>query len=421
MYLKILIASVITGLISGFFIVFYSLSITFLTYFFFSGNPIETAKNLPIWYLYTLPTVAILIVNYIISKDENVREYGLNEITDSIIENRLVFRLKTLFLKIVASTISLSSGFSVGTEGPSATIGAMVAYHIHRWFKLPKMLIKMMISVGASSGIAAIFVSPVTGIAFAVEMIAHQFVKKYISYLILSAILAFVVSVSFLEPIFFLHTQGKTFEWRHIFAYLIFIPYITFFIYLYLFFKKRFFSFINLEIVKSISIKYKNYIFALIGGLSVGTILTLEPRAAFSGHELVLYLINSQHKIALSVIFLILFLRIISTTLAIYSNAVGGIFLPLMSIGALAGYGFGEIISNYSYLNIEPFYFAAIGSSVFMGVIMKLPLTAVILSLETTFDYNVVVATAIIVILVEYLSDLIFNIKRRDVIKKEKS
>ncbi len=418
MYSKLLIASILTGIISGFFIVFYSLSITFLKYLFFAGNPIDTAKTLPIWYLYFLPTISILIVNYIISKDKNVREYGLNEITDSIIENKLVFKLKTLFLKIIASALSLSTGFSVGTEGPSATIGAMVAYHIHKWFKLPKMLIKMMISVGASSGIAAIFVSPVTGISFAVEMIAHQFVKKYISYLILSAFLAFVVAVIYLEPIFFLHTKGKTFEWHHILAYLTFIPYITMFIYLYLFLKQRFFNFINLEIIKNISINYKNYIFAIIGGLSVGTILYLEPRAAFSGHELVLSLINSQHNISLSLIYMILVLRILSTTLAIYSNAVGGIFLPLMSIGALAGYGFGEMIILYTHIDIEPFYFAAIGGAVFMGVIMKLPLTAVILSLETTFDYNVVVATAIIVIFVEYLSEIIFTIKRRDVVKK---
>jgi len=113
-------------------------------------------------------------------------------------------------------------------------------------------------------------------------------------------------------------------------------------------------------------------------------------------------------------------LRIIGTTVAIYSNAVGGIFLPLMSIGALIGYAFAEVFSAVHF-PVEPFYFAAIGAAVFMGVLMKLPLTAVILAMETTFDYNVVIATGISVVLVEYFSNLYFHIRRRNATKAYKS
>jgi len=56
-------------------------------------------------------------------------------------------------------------------------------------------------------------------------------------------------------------------------------------------------------------------------------------------------------------------------------------------------------------------------ATVFMGVIMKLPLTAVVLARETTFDYNVVIGTGVSVLLVEYLSQLYFTIKRRNVRK----
>jgi len=366
-----------------------------------------------------LPTVAIFIVNYIVSKDTNVKEYGLNEVADSIIENKMTLTLKTLFLKIFASALSLASGFTVGTEGPSASIGAMVSYHIHKWFKLPSMLVKMMISIGASSGIAAIFVTPVTGIAFAIEIIAYQFIKQYIGYVILASFVAFSVGIYFLEPIVFLHSQGRAFDFHLLLANILFLPYITSFIYLYLFLKKRVLLFVDAEVIKNFS-KYRNHLFALIGGSVIGTILLLEPQAAFSGHVLVLSLINSDTVIPLSVIFTILFLRIIGTTVAIYANAVGGIFLPLMSIGALVGYGYAELLVTYVHYGVEPFFFAAVGASVFMGVIMKLPLTAVVLALETTFDYNVVIATGVSVVLVEYLSQIYFNIQRRNVTKVDK-
>ncbi len=419
MILKLITVTILTGLISGFFITIYELLINFVTHLVFMGDPLKTVATLPTWYLYALPTFAIFIVNYLVSKDGNIREYGVNEIADSILENKMILKLKTLFLKIIASTLSLSTGFMVGTEGPSAGIGAMIAYHLHKLFKLPSMLIKMMISVGASSGIAAIFVSPLTGITFAIEHIAYQFIKQYIGYLILASVIAFALSVQFLEPIVFRHSAGRSFNSEYIVVNLMFIPFVTFFIYFYLFFKKKLLYFIDLEIFKSL-FKYRNHIFALIGGSVVGTILLIEPHAAFSGKSIVMNLINQETHISLWLIFMIIVLRIIGTTVSIYANAVGGLFLPLMSIGALVGYGFGELVTLFLNISIEPFYFAAIGASVFMGVIMKLPLTAVVLAVETTFDYNVVVATGVSVVLVEYLVSFYFNIKKQYVTKADK-
>jgi len=281
------------------------------------------------------------------------------------------------------------------------------------------MLIKMMISIGASSGIAAIFVSPVTGIAFAIEIIAYQFIKQYIGYVILASFVAFSVGIYYLDPIVFLHSQGRIFNFNQLKINALFIPFITLFVYLYLFMKKRLLSFVGFEIDKNFS-KYRNHFFALIGGGVIGTILLLEPQAAFSGHTLILNLINSDKMIPLTVIFSIVFLRIVGTTVAIYANAVGGVFLPLMTIGALVGYGYAELLLKYTSMGAEPFYFAAVGAAVFMGVTMKLPLTAVIMALETTFDYNVVIATGVSVVLVEYFSQLYFTIQRRNVTKVDR-
>ena len=415
---KLIIATILTGLITGIFITFYELLIVFLTYFIFMGNPLKTVSTLPIWYLYLVPTLAIFFVNYLSSKDANIREYGVSEIAESVSENRMVLKLKTLFLKILASALSLSSGFMVGTEGPSASIGAMIAYQIHKLFKLPIILTKMMISVGASAGISAIFVSPMTGISFAVENIAYQFIKQYITYLILASVIAFAITANYLDAITFVRSAGRLMDNDYIISNLFFIPFITAFIYLYLFMKQKVLHFIDIELFKKFH-NYRNHIFALLGGSVIGTIFLLEPQAAFSGKEIVVSLMNQENHISIFIIFIIIFLRIIGTTVAIYANAVGGVFLPLMSIGALIGYGFGEMMSFFMF-PVEPFYFAAIGASIFMGVIMKLPLTAVVLSLETTFDYNVVIASGISVVLVEYFSNICFTIKKNYVNKADK-
>jgi len=418
MIAKLIIATLLTGVISGFFITFYEILINFTTRLLFMGDPFETIPVLPAWYLYLIPTVAIFLVNYMISKDNYIREYGLTEIADSVSQNKLIINVKTLLLKIIASTLSISSGYAVGTEGPSAGMGAMVAYQIHRLFNLPTMLVKMMISVGASSGIAAIFVSPLTGIVFSIENIAYQFIKQYIGYVILSSVIAFSISVKFLDSISFHSSLGKEFDYYYVMPILIFIPFITIFVYLYLFMKKRLLHIIDLEIFKKFR-TMRNMVFSLIGGSVIGTILLIEPHAGFSGKEIVMHLINNKEPISVYFIFLIIILRIVGTTVSLYANAVGGLFLPLMSIGALVGYGYGEIITFYSHFPFEPFFFAAVGSAVFMGVVMKLPLTAVVLALELTFDYNILVATGVSVVLVGYLTSLQFDIRRKYVTQTE--
>jgi CIC family chloride channel protein len=416
---KLIIASLLTGIISGFFITVYELLIELLTHIIFMGDPFKTIPTLPIWYLYLAPTIAIFIVNYFISQDKYIREYGVNEIAESISENRMILTVKTLFFKIISSALSISSGFAVGTEGPSAGIGAMVAYQIHKLFKLPTMLIKMMISVGASSGVAAIFVSPITGMAFAIENIAYQFIKQYVGYLILGSVISFSIAAKFLDSISFHSSLGKVIDYHYIVPILLFIPFITAFVYLYLFLKKKLLHLIDLEVFKNFH-AYRNFIFSLIGGSVVGTILLIEPHAAFSGKAMVIHLINYENHIPILFIFMVIILRIIGTTVSIYANAVGGVFLPLMSIGALVGYSYGELITQIHHLPLEPFFFAAVGAAVFMGVLMKLPLTAVVLALETTFDYNVMVATGVSVVLVSYFSNLYFDIRKKYVTKADK-
>jgi len=416
---KLVIASILTGIISGFFIILYEFLVIFMSHLFFLGDPLKTIPTLPIWYVYAVPTVAIFVVNYITTKDKDVKEYAISEIAESISKNEMTLKVKTLFLKIIASALSLGSGFFVGTEGPSAGIGAMIAYHIHRLFKLPPMLIKMMISVGASSGVAAIFVSPITGIAFAIENIAYQFIKQYVGYLILGSVISFSITAKFLDSISFHNSLGKAIDYHYIVPILLFIPFITAFVYLYLFLKKKLLHLIDLEVFKNFH-AYRNFIFSLIGGSVVGTILLIEPHAAFSGKAMVIHLINYENHIPFLFIFMVIILRIIGTTVSIYANAVGGVFLPLMSIGALVGYGYGELITQIHHLPLEPFFFAAVGAAVFMGVLMKLPLTAVVLALETTFDYNVMVATGVSVVMVSYLSNLYFDIRKKYVTKADK-
>jgi CIC family chloride channel protein len=409
--LRILGLSLVVGLSSGLAISLYVLLTQGLTHLFYGPDPLVDTRDLPLWYLYLVPTAAILLVHRLIAIDPSVREYGVAEIAQAVQENRYTITVKGLFLKIIASVLSLASGFNVGNEGPSAAIGAMIAYRFNRLFDLPRQLVTLIISLGASSGIAAVFVSPVTGITFALENIAYEFLNRRMGPIILGASLAFGVAYLFLKPLVFHYSIGRHFDYNYLIGSLIFIPVILTFLFLYLALKKWLLFFLDRSIASRLG-KYRDLFFALLGGATVGTLLWQAPIAAFSGHEMVAALINGTIPISLKLLLLVIFLRILGTALAIYANAVGGLFLPLMSIGALIGYGYGEALQFYAGIPVHSYAFAAIGASVFMGVVMRLPLTAVVLALEITYDYNIIVPTAVTVVLTGFLMDRIFHLRK---------
>ena len=406
-----LIVSFLTGLITGGLVTLFLYLCEIFTNFIFKGNPWETIENLPKIYVILIPIIAILFVNLIIYFDKSVKVYGVVQIADIVQKNEDFITLKSLILKLLASVISISSGFAVGTEGPSAEIGAMVAVQLEKFFSIPEKFLKVIISVGASSGIAAVFVSPITGIVFAIESIAYEFFQNYIIFIMVGAFSAFSISVMFFPAIGFLSPSGRFLNYDYIWLMAFFIPFMTFLIYFYLTLQDKILLIFKFKIFEKFG-RFSQLIFALTGGLFIGIILLIDPRAAFTGHNIVEILFNEFQNIPFKIIILILFLRIFATTISNYSNAIGGMFLPLMSIGALGGYGFGEAVQALHLVQIQPYYFAAIGAAVFMGVLMKLPFTAVVLALEITNDYNVVLATGFGVGVIMYITKLKFNLKK---------
>ncbi|WP_236587007.1 hypothetical protein [Nitratiruptor sp. YY09-18] len=64
--------------------------------------------HLPIWYLYLVPTLTILFVNNLISKDPSNKEYGVEEIATAVEQNRFTMSIKSIFLKVLASSLSIA-------------------------------------------------------------------------------------------------------------------------------------------------------------------------------------------------------------------------------------------------------------------------------------------------------------------------
>jgi len=408
---KLFLLSALTGALTGLSIAFYVLLTKSVSYLLFLGEPLKSIPKLPYLYVVFVTTSSILIVNLMILYNERAREYGVREIARALQEGRLTFSLGDLALKIVASALSIGSGFAVGNEGPSAAIGTMIAYKLNSVFKLPRELLKVVISVGASSGIAAVFVSPITGALFALETVAYTVLKEFVGFTLLGSFTAFLVSLYFLEPIVFSYSIGKRIDPDYVLSILLFIPAILSALYAYLALRDRLLGYLSSFASEKLTRAQRAILVSLVGGVTVGTLLKVSPYAGFSGHEVVFALINSSAHFPLATLLSLALLRIVANAVSLYANAVGGLFVTLMSIGALVGYAFGEILKLFNF-SVEPFYFAAIGGAVFVGVVMRIPLTAVVLALEITYDYNVVVPTGLIVAVASLATSAVFELRK---------
>ena len=103
-----------------------------------------------------------------------------------------------LWKKFIGGVLSVGAGLFLGREGPSIQLGAAIGQGAGQLFRSPSSEEKILISSGASSGLAAAFNAPIAGLLFVLEEIHHSFSPLVWLTSFASAITANFVSLYFL-------------------------------------------------------------------------------------------------------------------------------------------------------------------------------------------------------------------------------
>jgi len=406
--LKVLVHSVFIGITVGFAIVIYLKLTHFFMHIFFFGDPFKTIKKIPFYILIFPPIVGAIIVSFLKITNENIKEYGVVRVARILEEGKLIIGIKDVILKIFASAISIGSGFAVGNEGPSAEVGAILAFYLSKLVKIPVTLMRTVIAAGASAGIAAVFISPFTGFVFGLELIVKELSLTNSFIMVLSAVFGFAIASHFFHGDIFPFIFQRTISFQDILYSVFMVPLVVIASLIFLRVKDS----INLQIFYpiekkvekimkkyGISGKYKIFVRAILAGFFTACLLKLTPYAGFSGHILIEKLIYENQEFAFRLALLILLARILSTSLALGWGAVGGLFMPILSIGALLGYLYALVLKDFlPDIYLPNSYFAAIGAAAFLGSILNVPTTAIVLSFELTLNFSVIVPAAVVTI-----------------------
>lgn len=368
-----------------------------------------------------LPVLGGLIVAFIVVKyAPEAKGHGVPEVMEAYALHAGKIRFRVPLLKSLASAICIGSGGSCGREGPIAQIGAGAGSVLATALNLDKRERKTLLVCGLSSGIAATFNAPLGGALFGIEVLAGGIIGFSILPVILASVVATALAdfilgsyVSFQAPLF---NMGTPLE-------LIF--YLVLGIILGLTSVAWTRGFYSIEDLLE-RIRTSKYVLPAIGGLLTG-ILALgttyfEGIFAYSGE----FLTNQPYyppimgvgyafidatllgNVALGALLIFGVLKIFATSFTLGSGGSGGVFAPTLFIGAAFGGAFGIFFSVLVPWAVpQPMAFALVGMAALFAGSGRAPVTCIVMLMEMTADYSLILPLMIAVSTSYLVSSLI--------------
>jgi len=310
---------------------------------------------------------------------------------------------RVLVVKLASGVIAIGSGLALGREGPSVHMGGAVGDGIARGLKLSPQDRLTLTAAGAGAGLAAAFNAPLSGLVFVLEEVQRDFRPAVFGAAFLAAATADVVSrfVSGQLPVFTVPnypmpplTALPAFAVLGLIAGMLGVM-----------FNRGLLATMNLfDRVE----RGKFAIGAIVGAMT-GLVAWFSPIAVGGGHSLAENALTGT--VGLGAVPLVFLLRFGLTVSSYGTGTAGGIFAPLLGLGALLGLGIGRIAHEFMpYIVVEPGVFSVVGMAAYFTAIVRAPLTGVLLITEMTGSYEqmlpLLVSSFCAYAVAEYLRDV---------------
>jgi len=289
---------------------------------------------------------------------------------------------RVLPTKFIAGVLALGGGLALGREGPTVQMGGATGNAIAAWLKSPPREQRTLIASGAGAGLAAAFNAPLSGLTFVLEEVQRDFHPTVFAAAFVASVIADIVArlLSGPEPVFAIPKYPT--------PPLTALPFIALLGVaaglLGVAFNRSLTGTLNLFA------RYRGKstlaIAALVGALA-GVAGWFSPLAIGSGHALAETALAG--RIALTAIPLWFAVRFCLTIGSYGTGAAGGIFAPLLVLGALLGLATGQIVHTFAPDAVpEPAVFAVVGMAAYFTAIVRAPLTGIVLIIEMTGNYE---------------------------------
>lgn len=341
--------------------------------------------------------ISLLFVKYIVK--DNIG-HGVTKVLLAVSKNESKIKPHNMWSSMLASSVTIGFGGSVGAEAPIVYTGAAIGSNVARYMGLSYKNMTILLGCGAAGAVAGIFKAPLAGVLFTLEILLFNISMSSILPLLLSTISATVISYIFMgdQPAF--ECTISEFTMHNIPFYLI--------LGLFCAACSVYFTRMTLWLedkIKSISRPFVRWALAAFG---LGLLIFLFPPLYGEGYEDLHVLLNGgmidmegetvlaffmRREWTIPVFFLlVLVLKVFSMSFTNAGGGVGGTFGPTLFIGAIAGFFLSRTINLIGGGGVVPEQnFVLVGMAGLMAGVMQAPMTAIFLIADMTGGYELLI------------------------------
>ena len=337
------------------------------------------------WYLKVwVPAAGGLVVGplvYFFARE--AKGHGVPEVMEAVALKGGVIRKRVVFVKTLASAISIGTGGSVGREGPIVQIGSAIGSTLGQLLKVSQERMRTLVGCGAAAGIAATFNAPIAGSMFALEVVLGEFGLATFSPIVISSVAATAVSRAFLGdiPAFIVPAYELVSAWEFPLYFVLglfcAVTGVTFTKVLY-----------RIEDLFD-DFKFPEYLKAIIGGMILGAGGLFFPQILGVGYGAIDLAL--MQKMALWLFLVLAVVKILATSITNGSGGSGGMFAPSLFLGAMAGGLFGVVVHQLCpTLTASSGAYSLVGMGAVVSATTHGPLTAILILFEMTGNYKII-------------------------------
>jgi CIC family chloride channel protein len=381
-----LVWSVVVGVAGAFATIAFREGISLLQEAFVgrSGSFVEMARSLPWTTRIWLPAAGGLIAGFLLliarrHTDKNTHTDYMEAVAigDGVVPVRLSF------WRSVSSLFTISSGGSIGREGPMVQLAALSGSLIGRWVHFDPARLRLLVACGAAAGITSAYSAPIAGAFFVTEIVLGSMAMESFGPVVVAAVVANI-------------TMREFTSYRPPYEMPAFPPVAGLEVLLFVALgvlcgaaAPQFLRMLDLSKAGFRKLPLPLPVRLALGGLMVGILSVWSPEVWGNGYSVVNSILHSPWTWT-ALVFVLVF-KLVATAATAGSGAVGGVFTPTLFVGAVVGSLFGlGMHALWPHATSAPYAYAMVGMGAFLAGATQAPLMAILMIFEMTLSYQVV-------------------------------
>ena len=324
------------------------------------------------WFVPLAPAVAGLVYGPLVAVfAPGPGGQGIGDVMAAVRARAGRMSLRRTGIGVIAATVFIAGGGSVGRVGPIVQLGAAFGSATARLARISRAWSPMLVSAGAAGGFAAVLDAPVAAPFFVAELIVGRFRPATFAFAGVAGVVGDLVAGSLGGHLTLLNSSSTSvapLSWPGIVALGLAVGAVG------VAFNR---SFHALQRLCARGHHVPPWLRPAVGGLLLGGLLLVLPPLYGTGTAAIRHTLDGAYPVG--VLLLLAAGKIVATSLSLGIGGRGGLFGPIMFVGATSGAAFGALVGGPN-----AWLYGVLGIAAALAATAHAPVTAVVLLAELT-------------------------------------